>query len=187
MDNKSPARAPWFTWVLAIVILASMYTYANYFDISSPDKTIEKFYQAYFAKDYDTVASNASVFWAVTLLPEKYGNMNPAELMKNRDKIEKDLSKTFAENEKNHPSPKDVKIKVLKDYTKQGEYAALVIYEFNNSGKTEGMEAAILLKEEDRFKVFTVTPVNEQNLEQIKNEDITKADEYFKKLLNTEE
>lgn len=186
MENKSPARVPRFIWFVIVIMLAALYSYAAYFDPTSPDRTVENFYQAYFEKDYKTVASNSSVFWAVNFLPQ-YAAMTAPELLENRDKIEKDIVKVISDMEKTNPIPKDVKVKILKDYTKQGEYAAVVVYEIIESGKTSSTEAAILIKENDRFKIFTMTAVDPQNLNQIKALDITEMDNNFKTLLTPAE
>lgn len=186
MENKSPARVPRSIWLVIVILLAALYSYAAYFDPTSPDKTVENFYQAYFEKDYATVASNSSVFWAVNFLPQ-YAGMTAPELLENRDKIEKDIVKVISDMEKTNPVPKDVKIKILKDYTKQGEYAAVVVYEIIESDKTTNTEAAILIKESGQFKVFTMTAIDPQNLNQIKALDMTEMDENFKTLLTPAE
>jgi len=186
LENTSPAKVPAFLWAVIIVLLASMYSYAAYFDPTRPNKTVENFYQAYFSGDYDTVASNLSVFWAVRLLPQ-YAEMKPAELLANRAKIEKELSQAIAEVEKTNAAPKDIKIEVMKPYTKEGETSAVVVYKFMQKSKEAGMEAAILIKEQGRFRIFTMTQVDEQSLAQIKAVDISELDTNFKELLATTE
>lgn len=186
MENTSPAREPRFLWVLIIVLLASMYTYAAYFDPASPEKTVENFYQAYFTKDYNAVASNSSVFWAVRFLPQ-YAEMTPTELVNNRAKIEADIIKVIASMEKSNPIPKDIRIEIMKEYTKKGNYGAIVVYQFKEAGKTGGMEAAILIKEAGRFRIFTMTTVDPQGLDQVKAVDVNELDANFLQLLTPEE
>jgi len=186
LENTSPARVPRFLLVVVIALLASMYTYAVYFDPTSPEKTVENFYQAYFTKDYNTVASNSSVFWAVRFLPQ-YAEMTPAELLENRAKIEKDISKVIADMEKNNPIPKDIKIKIMKDYTKKGNYGAIVVYQIKEADKVSGTEAAILIKEAGRFRIFTMTTVDPQGLDQVKAVNVEELDANFSQLLTTEE
>lgn len=181
MENKSPARVPRFIWLVIVVMLASMYGYYLYFD-PSPDRTVEKFYQAYFDEDYETVARNSSVFWAVNFLPQ-YAAMTAPELLDNRAKIEKDVVKVITEMQKSNPVPEGVKIKLLRDYTKQGTYSAVVVYEIIESGNNSSTEAAILIKEKSGFKIFAMTPLDPQNLDQVKALDITEMDENFKQLL----
>jgi hypothetical protein len=184
LENTSQAKVPAFLWVVIIALLAGMYSYAAYFDPTRPNKTVENFYQAYFSGDYDTVASNLSVFWATRLLP-KYAEMKPAELLTNRAKIEKELSKAIAGAEKTNAAPKDIKIKVLKPYTKEGTSSAIVVYKFIQKSKEAGMEAAILIKEQGRFRIFTMTQVDAQSLAQIKAVDISELDTNFEQLLTT--
>ncbi len=170
---------------IVIALLASMYTYAVYFDPTNPEKTVENFYQAYFTKDYDTLASNASVFWAVDFLPQ-YGNMTNTELLNNRAKIEKDLSKVLADMKKNDPIPEDIKIEVIKSYTKKGNYAAIVVYQIKEAGIAQGAEAAILIKENGRFRILQTLPVGPETLEQIKAQNIDELDANLAKLLTAE-
>lgn len=185
MENTSPARVPRFIWVVILVLLASMYSYAVYFDPINPEKTVKDFYQAYFTHDYETVASNSSVFWGVTFLPQ-YAEMSPAEMVKNRDKIEKDISKVIASMEKSNPIPKDITIEVMPEYTTQGDYSAIVLYQFKEAGKAGGMEVALLIKENGRFRVLNMSPIDPQSLDQVKKVDIKELDASFKQLLTAE-
>lgn len=184
MENTVRAGSPKWIWVVIIALLASMYSYAAYFDPTRPDKAVENFYQAYFARDYNTVASHLSVFWAVRFLPQ-YADMSPEELVNNRAKIEKDISKVIATIEENNASPKNIKIEIMKPYTKIGNYSAIVLYEFKEKNTSQGMEAAILIKEQGRFRIFTMTPVDTQGLDQVKAADINELDTNFKQLLET--
>lgn len=185
MENTAPSRVPPYIWVVIIALLASMYTYAAYFDPSTPEKTVENFYEAYFAKNYDTVASNSSVFWAVGYLPQ-YGTMTPAELLENRAQIESDISKLLASMESMNSAPENITIEVLKDYTKIGTSSAIVVYQFKEAGKAGSTAAAILIKEENRFRIFAVTPIDPQNLAQIKELDVAELDANFEQLLTAE-
>lgn len=186
MENTPRTHVPRFLWVVIILLLASLYSYAAYFDPARPEKTVDNFYQAYFSGDYNTVSSNLSVFWAVRLLPQ-YAEMSPAELLENRAKIEKDLSKVIAEVESANADPHDIKIEIMKSYTKEGVNSAVVVYKFIEKSKEVGMEAAIMIKEEGRFRIFTMTPVDESSLEQIKDVNITELDANFLELLATTE
>ncbi len=186
MENTARAGVPKWIWVVIVALLASMYSYAAYFDPTRPDKTVENFYQAYFDRDYDTVASNLSVFWAVRFLPE-YADMSPTELVNNRAKIEKDISKFIASAEKNIASPKDIKIEIMKPYTKIGNNSAIVVYEFKEKNASQGMEAAIMIKEKGRFRIFTMTPVDTQGLDQVKAVKIEELDANFQQLLEAKE
>ena len=185
MENTSPARVPRFIWVVVIAILASMYTYAVYFDPTNPEKTVENYFQAYLTKDYNTVASNLSVFLAARSLPQ-YAEMTPAELLSNRAKIEKDLSKVVASMDKSNPVPKNITIEVMPEYTKKGTNAAIVLYQFKVAGKDSGMQAAILIKEKGRFRIIDMTAIDPLALEQIKAENIDTLDTNFEQLLTAE-
>lgn len=184
MENTPRAKVPRFLYVVIILLLAGLYSYAAYFDPTRPEKTVENFYQAYFSGDYDTVSSNLSVFWAVRLLPQ-YAQMKPAELLANRAKIEKELSKVIAEVEKTNAAPKDIKIEIMKPYTKEGENSAVVVYKFMEKSKEAGMEAAIMIKEQGRFRIFTMTPVDKQGLAQVKAVNIDELNTNFQELLAT--
>ncbi len=186
MENTKSNGAPRFLWVVIILLLAGMYSYAAYYDPARPDNTVKKFYQAYYNKDYNTVASNLSVFWAVRLLPQ-YAAMSPAELLENRPKIEADISKVIANIEGNNPSPKNIKIEVLRPYTKIGLNSAIVVYQFKEKDKVQGMEAAILINEKGRFRIFTMTPVDTQGLEQVKAVNIKELDANLQQLLEAKE
>lgn len=183
MENTSPTRVPRFLWVVIVVLLASMYSYAAFFDQKGPEKIVENFFQAYYTKDYDTMASNASVFWAVQFLPQ-YMTMSPADLLANRDKIEKELSKAFKDAEKSNPIPKDVSVKIRKDYTKEGNYAAVVVYDLLKSSKIQGTGAAVLIKEKDQFLILSISPLDEQSLSQVKELKIEEMDASVKEVLN---
>lgn len=177
-----PAKVPVFIWVVIIALLAAMYGYAAYWDPSRPEKVVQNFYKAYFNEDYDTVASNLSVFWAVRLLPQ-YAEMKPAELISKRPEIEKSISQVIKEVEAAYNTPRDIKITILKQYTKEGSTGAVVVYKFTEKSKNVGMEASILIKEQGRFRIFTMTPIDEQSLPEIKSVKIGELDEQFNELL----
>jgi predicted HNH restriction endonuclease len=163
-----------------------MYWYAAYGDTPAPEKTVKTFYQAYFDRDFDTVAQNLSVFWSVRFLPE-YADMSPEQLIENRTKIEGDISKIIADIEKENSVPKGVSIEVMKEYTKIGKNSAIVVYTFKENGKETGMETALLIKEKGQLRIFNMSPIDPQTLEQIKAVDINVLDENFDSLLKTAE
>lgn len=186
MENTSPARVPRFIWVVIIALLASMYSYAVYFDPTNPEKTVKNYFQAYLTKDYDAVASNLSVFLAARTLPQ-YAEMTSVELVNNREKIEKDLSKVISSMEKNNPVPENITIEVMPEYTKKGNNAAIVLYQIKVAGKDSGMQAAILIMEKGRFRIMDMTAIDPQALEQIKAENIDELDANFAEILTAEE
>jgi hypothetical protein len=184
LEKTPQAKVPVFIWVVIVAILAAMYGYAAYWDPTRPEQTVKNFYHAYFQRDYSTVTSDLSVFWAVRLLPQ-YANMSSADLLANRTKIEKELRQIFSEVNSTSDTPKDISLEIMKPYTKEGTTSAIVVYKFKEKSKELGMEAAILIKEQGRFKIFTTTPVDEQSLSLIKAEDISELDTSFEKLLTS--
>ncbi|MDD4801442.1 MAG: hypothetical protein PHF24_00675 [Syntrophomonas sp.] len=182
-DKPFRPGVPRFIFVVIIALLASMYWYAAYVDTSPPEKTVNNFYQAYFERDFDTVAKNLSVFWSVRFLPD-YAGMSPAQLLEQRAQIESDISKIIADIEKENTIPKGVSIEILEDYTKIGELSAIVVYMFKENGKDNGMETALLIKENGQLRIFNMSPIDSQTLTQIKAVDINILDENFDSLLH---
>ncbi|HPF20411.1 MAG TPA: hypothetical protein PLC88_03650 [Syntrophomonas sp.] len=181
MANTPRAKVPVFIWFVIVVLLAALYGYAAYWDPNRPEKTVQNFYQAYFTGDYKTVSSNLSVFWAVRLLPQ-YADMDSVELLTKRAEIEENLFQVISEVESMYDAPRDISIQILKPYTKEGTYSAVVVYKFMEKSKEAGMEAAILIKEQGKFRIFTMTPVDEQSLSQIKAVNISELDANFLEL-----
>ena len=175
---------PRFLFVAIIAILGAMYWYAAYGETPAPEKTVDNFYQAYFDRDFNTVAKNLSVFWSVRFLPE-YANLTPAEILENRAKIEADISKVIADIEAENTVPQGVSIEIMKDYTKIGKNSAIVVYKFIEDGQDTGMETALLIKEQEHLRIFNMSPIDVETLEQIKAVDINVLDENFASLLTT--
>lgn len=184
MNETTQRRVPRSLLVIVLVILAGMYYYAAFIDNPGPEKTVENFYQAYFNRDFDTVAQNLSVFWEVRLLPQ-YSTMTPADLITNRAQIEKEVSSVLATAEKDNQIPKNTKIEVLKEYTKLGKSSAIVVYDIKENNKKMSTEAAILIKENNKLRILEMVPVYDQTLAQIKQMDINELDKNFESLLNT--
>lgn len=185
MDRTVPAGVPKIIYVLIIVILAGMYYYAAYVDVSNPEKVVADFYNAYFDRDYDKVAENLSVFWSVQFLPQ-YTSQSPAELLKNRDEINKEMSQVFAEQEKENPLEGNYAVETHSEYTRQGTNSALVVYSIIENGNELGMEMALLINEAGQFRIFSMTPVTAEALQTITEEDLQSLEESFTDLLATE-
>jgi len=186
LEKTTPAKVPVFIWVVIVALLAGLYGYAAYWDPARPEKTVQNFYQAYFKGDYDTVASNLSVFWAVRLLPQ-YAEMNAADLLANRAEIEKEISQVIGEVESMYTAPPDITIEIMRPYTQEGTTGAVVVYKFKDKSEEMGMEAAILIREKGRFRILNMTPVDEQDLPQIKAVNISEMDANFNELLTSAE
>ncbi|MGI5921273.1 MAG: hypothetical protein ACOX6I_06010 [Syntrophomonadaceae bacterium] len=182
MERPAQQRVPRSLFVLIVVILAGMFYYAAVIDKSAPEKVVQDFYQAYFERDFETVASNLSVFWAAQLMPQ-YSLMSPDQLLENRDEIEATIGNTIRSMEENNTIPDNLSTEIMKDYTKLGENSAIVVYKFMEGDKAAGMEAAILIKEKGQLRIFSLTPISEQNLEQIKTLNIKTLDDNFGKLV----
>ena len=183
--EEGPRRVPRALFVIIILLFGALYWFAAYGDNPAPEKTVKTFYTAYFNRDYDTVAKNLSVFWSVRFLPQ-YAALSPTELLNNRAKIEADISKVIADIEKDNQIPKGISIEIQKEYTKQGQNSALVVYGFQENGKITSMETAVLIKENGQLRIFNMSPVDPETLEQIKSIDIKILDENFTNLMQPE-
>lgn len=184
MNTSQKAGVPKFIFIIIPVILVAMYYYAAFMDFDPAEKTVENFYQAYFSQDYDTVAENLSVFWSLQLLPQ-YKSMTPQELLDNREQIEKDTSAIIAQIESQNglSAEENIQVVPIPDYTQRAENSALVVYSIVEDAQTTGMEMAILIKEKGQLRIYSITPVNEQVLDAISEEDLHKMDDNFKSLL----
>jgi hypothetical protein len=184
LERANKQGVPKSLFVFIIVILAGMYYYAAFVDKSAPEKVVQNFYQAYFERDFETVGENLSVFWAAQIIPQ-YSTLTPAQLLEKRDQVEKDTVKTISAMEENNKIPENLSIEILKDYTRLGKNSAIVAYNFKQDGKPAGMEAAILIKEEGQLRIFNLSPITEQNLQQIKTLDINTLDKNFAQLTSS--
>ncbi|MDD3895355.1 MAG: hypothetical protein PHU36_10130, partial [Syntrophomonadaceae bacterium] len=61
------------------------------------------------------------------------------------------------------------------------------VYKFKDKSEEMGMEAAILIREQGRFRILNMTPVDEQDLPQIKAVNISEMDANFNELLTSAE
>lgn len=184
MEKSASPSFPRAILIIVVLLLGAMYYYAAYIDSPEPERTVRDFYQAYFNRDFESVSQNLSVFWSVRILPQ-YADLSPIQLLEKRDGIEKDTSKTIAEIESQNQLPENVSIDIMSEYTKEGDNSAIVIYSFQEDGNTCGMELAILIKEKGRFRIFALTPVDPQDLPQIKQESIEELDASFEELLSS--
>ncbi len=181
-NDEVTSRVPRSLLVIIIILLAALYSYAAFIDKPAPEKTVEEFYQAYLTQDFDTVAQNLSVFWSVRLLPE-YANQSPTELIEARSEIEPKISAILLAIEEGNTTPGSISVQVLPEYTQTGENSAIVAYSFIENGQVIGLETAILIKERGQFRIFTMSPINETVLDQIKDMDVNTLDESFATLL----
>jgi len=159
-----------------------MYYYAAYRDFSNPEVVIKDFYNAYFQRDYEKVADNLSVFWGVQFMPQ-YMFMNPNELIANRPEIEKNMAEFISRVEADNDIPEGLSINVLPQYTKRENNTALVAYEFIENNKPIGTEMALLLKENNRMHILKMIPVEKEQLQQLRDEDLAATEESYKEML----
>lgn len=183
---SGPSRVPRSLFVLIILLLAGLYSYAAFLDKPEPEKTVLNFYNAYFTKDYNTVAANLSVFWAVRFLPD-YQDKTPAELLAERSQVEKDIAAVISEIEADNTLPEGLSVKILREYTKIGKNSALVVYDFLEKGQPTSREAALLIKENGKFRIFNMSPVDDSVMDEVQNFAIEDLDEGFASLLNSSE
>jgi len=184
LEKTANSGVPKSLFVIILAVLAAMYYYAAFIDSPSPENTVEDFYNAYFNRDFDTAAEDLSVFWSVRFLPQ-YSSLAPSELIEKRDIIEEETGKVIAQIEENNKIPANLSIEILNAYTKKGENSALVVYNFRENGEAAGIEAAILIKEKGRLRIFNMAPISTEDLEKIQNYDITLLDESFKDLIES--
>ncbi len=182
MEKTAVQGVPKSIYVIIVAILAAMFSYAIFIDTPAPEKTVKEFYQAYFNKDYDTVAEHLSVFWAVQFLPQ-YHNHSPEQLIEKRADIEKDIAQVIKEIEGDTTYPENLNIKVNSALTKQLEHSAIVGYTFEENGQTSGMEVAILINEKGAFRIYSMSPAHPEDLETITEENMQILDDNFKRLL----
>lgn len=175
MDKTNNLEFPKILYVIIVAILAAMYYYAAYVDTTPAEKTVQNFYQAYFDRDYDTVADNLSVFWAVQFLPQ-YQSLAPNEMIAQRDTIIKDLTSFISEMESKNKVPEGLTVEIDRDFTKQGTNSSLVAYSFKENGKDAGMEMAILINEAGTFRIFSFTPTTPEYLSQIGDKEMQELD-----------
>lgn len=169
-------------FLIILIVFMAMSYYAHFLDTPAPEKAVNNFYSAYFNQDYDTVAQNLSVFWAVQLLPQYYA-MSPAELLENRDAIEKDMAAVIRSIEEGATYPENLNIKIDSTLTREMPHSALVGYTFEENGQAMGMEIAILIKEKNAFRIYNMSPGQPEFLETVTAEDMQILDDNFKLLL----
>lgn len=180
--DKTAGGVPKSIFIIIVAILASMFYYAAFIDKSGAEKTVEDFYQAYFNRDYDTVAEHLSVFWAVQFLPQ-YQNLSPGQLLENRATIEKEIAQIIKEIEEDTKYPENLRIEVNSSLTKQRDNSALVGYTFQENGETSGMEVAILINESGAYRIYSMSPANPTDIQGITDENMDNLDANFKSLL----
>ncbi|QGU00854.1 hypothetical protein SYNTR_2260 [Candidatus Syntrophocurvum alkaliphilum] len=179
---------PKFIFLIIILTLAGMFTYATYFDNKQVEKvrseqSINDFYSAYFNKDYETVANNLSVFWISRFLPE-YATLTPEELIANREELVAEAADVIASIEEDNYLAATLGVDVLSEYTKNSEYSSLVVYEILEDGAIVGMEVAILIEELGQPRIFDFSQIQSYELQQILEIDLEELDETFEELLD---
>lgn len=187
MNHPQPAKlgVPKLLPVLIVAILAGMYYFAAYVDIATPEKTLKNFYQAYFEKDYETVADNLSVFWSVNILPQ-YQDLSAAELVQKRAEIVKDTETALKALEEEQPPEQGLSVEVMDEYTKTGEYSALVVYQVMEKKEPVQKEVAFLIKEAGSYKIINFSPIEDSDLELLKEYSLDQLDASFKILLGVQ-
>ncbi|NLO21661.1 MAG: hypothetical protein GX119_06630 [Syntrophomonadaceae bacterium] len=182
--EKNVYRVPRSLLVLAVIILGAMYYYAAYVDFPTPEDTVSEFYEAYFVHDYDVAAQNISVFWAAQLLPE-YAEHQPSQLLNERPTLEKEAAQFFAMVEEYNPTPTELSIKVDPNYSRTGQYGALVVYELTQADESLGREMAMLVKESDRFYILNLYPLQEEQMQDVLDFDMEALDSDLQALIKS--
>lgn len=180
--EKRASYVPKYIYVIIIATLAVMFIYGQYIDSTPAEKTVENFYNAYFNRDFDTVAQYLSVFWSVQFLPQ-YQDLSPRELIERRPDIEKDIARILAELEKDITYPEDLHIVINSEYTRETANSAIVGYVFQEKEETSGVELAILINESGAYRIYSVISADQADLNSITDENMEILDANFKKLL----
>jgi hypothetical protein len=181
LDNPTDKRVPRSIFVIILAIFASMYYYAAFVDLAEPEETVTRFYQAYFAKDFDTVADNVSVFWSLQLLPH-YGTLTPSQLLENREFIEKETSFALKRTEEKNEIPDNISIKIMRNYTREEDICSVVLYTFLEDNKPTGVGMAILVQEEGQYRIYNLSRIDTEDLPRVKEIDLQGLSQSFKDL-----
>ncbi|MGI5911685.1 MAG: hypothetical protein ACOX6E_03775 [Syntrophomonadaceae bacterium] len=183
MNKPIKNGVPRVLYLIIIVLIASMYYYAAYIDHSNPEVVVKDFYVAYFHNDHENVAKNLSVFLGAQFMPQ-YMFMSPNELIDNRPVIEQEMADILSQIEPENTDFSNMTIKILPEYTQRAQNTALVAYEFEKNDQSAGLEMALLLKEADKMRIFKRIPVDQEQLDQLKNQDLSLMDKSFTEMLS---
>lgn len=176
---------PRWNVALIVMLLAGMFGYATYFDTSTPEKTVEKFYQCFDAGDYDRAVEYMSVNWAYSILFPKFNNTPPAELIKKRTDVRREMAKALAENVPAGDTEK-VQVSALPKLTRLGDKTALVVYDYRiPKSKFTGKQVALLVKETGRWRLFEVSDVTGYELGFISQIDMKQMDQRVENFFKT--
>lgn len=178
MSNSKQNQVPRSIFFIIALSLVGLYVYGAFIDHPQSEQTVNQFYQAYFASDYETVAENISVFGAAQYLPN-YMQLPPDELMASRKEIEQDMAKVLASTPLDTEELQKSSIEILPDYTKEGSNSALVVYSIKQEEKKLSTDVAVLIKEQGKYRIFSTSPVDAQGLNEIRNFDMDILDENF--------
>lgn len=174
MDKPVTRGVPKIILVIIPVILAAMYYYAAFIDTSAPENTVQEYYQASFENDFNTVAGDLSVLLAARL--PQYANLSPQELLAKRADVEADMATLISNNGSKSAAPQNITVEIMKDYTKMGKNAAMVAYAFKRDDKEQSLGVALLIKEQGKFRIYDLSPINKESLPQIKDFNINRLD-----------
>lgn len=181
-DYTTPRGVPKALYILIVLLLAGLYYFAAYVDVSSPEKTVKTFYESYFAKDYEAATGEFSVFWLAQVLQEE-GGLSTEELIAMRAEMEKEVATLISDYESTQPPEQKFTVKVLDNYTKTGEYGGLVVYQIYENDAPVQMEVAILIKEDKEFKIIQFSPIDTSELEMVQAFDMKELDASLKEQL----
>jgi len=167
---------PKWNIALIVVLLAGMFGYATYFDVSTPEKTVEKFYQLLGTGKYDQAAEYLSVNWAYSVLFPKYNNTAPSELLKRESAIRKEMGQALAQNLP-EAGTGELKVTARPSLTRSGSKAALVVCDYRvPNSKVQGQQLALLVKESGRWRLFELSDVTGYDLGFLKDVNMEDLD-----------
>lgn len=166
---------PRWNIALVVLLLAAMFGYASYFDTTTPERTVQQFYKSFDAGDYARAVDLLSVKWAYSVLFPRYNASTPAELVEKGAQVRTEMAAAFAEKVENGPA--SLEVTVLPRYTRTGELSAVVLYDYRVATEgVSGRQAALLVREEGKWRLFDISEVSEQDLPYLQSLDMSELD-----------
>lgn len=180
MEKTAPAGVPRWIFIVIILILAAMYYYAAYVIPMDAEQTVDDFYTAIFAQDYQTAADKLSVLSFAPMLPQ-FGS-SPQEMIDNRAAVEESMVALLEAGGQGQAPPADMSFEIMSEYTKQGENVAVVICRLLQEGESVGLQRAILINEKGHMRILGMAPMFEGDLPLVEKTRIEELDKEFNQL-----
>lgn len=169
-NYKVPLALP----IIALLIIAGLWFYADRYDPGNPKNVVGSLYKALNAKQYDKVADSFSVMFLAEFAPEYMGK-KPSELTAQRPEIVKKAAEMFGKILNEQPC----NVTILAANVKTGSFAAVVPYYLEMGGQKQ-LNAALLVKENNQFKVLSISILSEQELQEFSEAKFKALEENIK-------